>query len=663
MAHHTGSTGRWCFHPLNPHELFSRLWQAVRGRCLRDEKPVDQSTAEFATGLPLPDTNQDWRVFRDEYLLKEVLRKCPDWNLGIDTEKAALDAWMADERLNTLTNARLYHVDPDNLGYRVLLDKAAVKIGKVLGRFNTEEFLAGWRFGPGSTVSLSLKNAKKHIKLSTKPECTRSIAAAVAYAISGVPQWQYDGDSSPNLCEYDVWMCVPKNAKTGRSIGVPPGGNVVFQLSLGKMMRRRLFRAGINLQDQSINQALARQASVDKRSATVDVRAASQSNTSALVFMLFRRIPDWQLDGRWFSAMELCRTRFTLLPDGTLHENQYFSSMGNGFTFELESLIFWALSQVCCEALGLEPSVSVYGDDIIVPTAVVPLLEDVFAYAGFQLNMSKSFSGDCNFRESCGGHYLEGRDVTPFYVDASLTDVSTVVLLANNILRWSLLPGGGRDGRMRSVWMWVVAHLPYQLVENGIPLGEQDDGLILDWDEVVPSAAWIDDGIPAVVIRNGEPVHFYKPTRKTKLVKTRTFIGWRVQTAVQDSRPVGFEDAMRLKTWLYDGSPDQGKFHSPVSAPAVDLNRRDDGYRFWHEYVRSAKDIESWIGAANTITKLKGEVESMLLSTRVVLQWTRLGAWTSGSMSNSFDWRQEVAMLRSIIRSQTPPRFIEITRR
>lgn len=178
------------------------------------------------------------------------------------------------------------------------------------------------------------------------------------------------------------------------------------------------------------------------------------------------------------------------LVDGVKHTWERFSAMGNGFTFELESLIFHSLTVSTCEVLGIPPDVSVYGDDIICPVEALSLLEQVFAFCGFDFNQKKTHSsrGNLIFRESCGKHYLNGVDVTPFYVDKSLADISEIILLANNIVRWSCFPSGfGRDKRLKPVWEWVVSHLPEKARNSAIPFGKDDDALIKSFDEAQPS--------------------------------------------------------------------------------------------------------------------------------------------------------------------------------
>lgn len=630
-------TGNWAYQPVDPVELARRLDSALGTRCF-PSGASDTDIPALLVSLPMPPVTLGASEFRDRYLMKEVLRKCPSLDLGIDTKAAALAAWLADEALNQRSNDRLYTVTAEDLPLRRLLWLASEKIARVLGPFCPEEFLSGWRFGPGSTLSITARNATVRHKLATKEITVSRGAAKVTWAvIQSTPAWKHlltdDNSRGVTLTErdYDQWMSVAKNAKTDRSIGKPPDGNVILQLSLGKMMRRRLYRKGINLQDQSINQRRAVSASADGKCATVDVRAASQSIVSALVYLLFGTSPQPEdgvfgksVDIRWFQAMEMTRTPFTLLPDGSLHTNAYFSAMGNGYTFELESLIFWALASAVCETLGLDPElVSVYGDDIILPSAGVTLLKDLFAYCGLDLNLDKSFySPEPGFRESCGVHALRGELVNPFYVDSGLDQIGTIVLLANNITRWSVCEKSNtRDGRLFSVWQWVVSHLPLEYLSRyHIPLGNQDDGLILDWDEVQPTCAFIQND---VLIAPG----------------CKTPVGWNVRGAFLGNRSTKTEpDRSAYVEALYHGSMEQKRFQPPRPIP--------NSFTAWNACASLRASYASYRDMIDATFRFGGDSGSepdesldpdpwrsatsisLIERRRVVLDWPRMGPWS-----------------------------------
>jgi uncharacterized protein YjeT (DUF2065 family) len=195
-----------------------------------------------------------------------------------------------------------------------------------------------------------------------------------------------------------------------------------LQKGLGDILRQKLLTCGINLNSQLENQEGAKDLSL----ATIDFSMASDSVSQGLVSYLFPKA--------WVDLIQDLRSEFGVLPDGTLHRYSKVSSMGNGFTFELESLIFLAL------ALAVVPTseqhrVKVYGDDVIIPVECVEDFINVSQVAGFKVNVEKShYSGV--FRESCGIHVHDGHDVTPFFIRKPVKTLSDLFLVHNQLYRW-----------------------------------------------------------------------------------------------------------------------------------------------------------------------------------------------------------------------------------
>jgi len=168
--------------------------------------------------------------------------------------------------------------------------------------------------------------------------------------------------------------------------------------------------------------------------ATLDLEMASDTLCIELVRELIP--PDC------FDLLNTLRSHKGLLDGEEIHWNK-FSSMGNGFTFELESMIFLSLSQACSDFHGVTREchqafgdgyahLSVYGDDIIVPAILAERLIRLFRFTGFRVNTEKSFvSGP--FRESCGEDYYEGTAVRPFYLKRKITRWKDVIFLYNGL--------------------------------------------------------------------------------------------------------------------------------------------------------------------------------------------------------------------------------------
>ena len=195
--------------------------------------------------------------------------------------------------------------------------------------------------------------------------------AALGEALFSVyPQWRKAivpefPEGSP---EYDIVpgnsiTTVPKSSKTDRVIAIEPLLNMFVQKGIGGMIRRRLKRVGIDLDSQKRNQELAKLGSLSKTLATIDLSSASDTISLGLV--------EWLVPADWVLAMKICRSPIGTLPSGERIRYQKISSRGNGFTFELESMIFYALTRAVAESMDESVrDIAVFGDDIIAPTRV-----------------------------------------------------------------------------------------------------------------------------------------------------------------------------------------------------------------------------------------------------------------------------------------------------
>lgn len=316
------------------------------------------------------------------------------------THEAALKTFRLGEQLCRETNERLNDECTVDFGhYGPYIDKSREFIARVLG--NYEDFLEQvpyrLRFTGGATSRRGRSLSRADIKVRADLDCTRRArpllrAAAAFYGL------QFTGRE---VCSNRVEF-VPKNWKTSRTIACEPEGNVPFQLAFDSWVKDRLRRkTRIDLGDQSKNRDLARRGSIDGSLATIDLSMASDTLSYELV--------RWLLPPDWFDYVDRVRTPFGRV-DGTLLKYQKFSSMGNGTTFPLETLIFAS----ACYAVGSR-EFSVYGDDIIIETELADELIQLLGYYGFMPNEEKSFTSG-PFRESCGGNFFEGVDITPFYV-------------------------------------------------------------------------------------------------------------------------------------------------------------------------------------------------------------------------------------------------------
>lgn len=335
--------------------------------------------------------------------------------LGVDLDKVALEKFHEAEEKCRQTNIRLDNPKSADADVSAVFHYAIRKISRLLGDVPTLTSL-DFSFGPGATTSIKRSRSHPRVKLEDQLACSINLVPLLGRLFDEVPCWVND-HLDPNTgnvkvsVEPAVLQFVPKTSLTKRSICIEPTLNTFFQQGIGRYLKRRLKRAGIDLSDQDRNKSLAKEGSIDGSLATIDLSSASDTISKSLVWQL--------LPYDWAVLLDALRSPIVSLPDGSQLLLEKFSSMGNSYTFELESLIFWGLAEGCLDHLSVSDEkrnkLSVYGDDIIVPTEAVELLKKVLEYSGFSLNWEKSFTSG-SFRESCGADYVRGIDVRPFYL-------------------------------------------------------------------------------------------------------------------------------------------------------------------------------------------------------------------------------------------------------
>lgn len=332
-----------------------------------------------------------------------------------------------------------------------------------------------WRFGPGSSHEdldfleneFLAKGTHAAVKLLRHWSCTPLCEPLV----------QRLRQSNPYLCRWDAarkdsgtyvvrgsrLATVFKNEETYRTICMEPTGNMVLQLAGGYYLMDVLRMIGLDVStQQELNKLLARLGSIGGHVATIDLKSASNMEACRLVQKLWPPI--------WYQFLMSVRSPEVLIPGTGWHKLHMISSMGNGFTFPLMTLTIVALLYGYRACKKGTPNLfidweytAVFGDDIIIPVDEYDGFCDVLTGAGFVINHDKSYrSGP--FRESCGGDYWNGYDITPFYVK-SLATASDVYVVLNQVSEWCgkhgvllhrtlLLLKGYVDGKVLFVPEW-----------------------------------------------------------------------------------------------------------------------------------------------------------------------------------------------------------------
>lgn len=285
-------------------------------------------------------------------------------------------------------------------------------------------------FGPGASVGRdgNLSSFSEKLVCGT----VTSQCAYLANWVSGI--WNL-----PNctIVQGSTLTFVPKRVGEARTICYEPSMNMLIQKLLGQYIKIRMkYVLGIDLTNQSKNKSMAQLGSLCDSYATIDMSSASDLWSTWFV--------EENTPYPWFRLLNDARSKSYFDSEtGNWASFHKFSTMGNGFTFELETLLFAAVILASVrvftgETLSRE-EYSVYGDDIIVPKHLSSLCEQSLILCGHIPNLTKSFTSG-PFRESCGGEYFNGWDVTPIKIkDLQLDDAKNLVGIHNRhvSLPWS----------------------------------------------------------------------------------------------------------------------------------------------------------------------------------------------------------------------------------
>lgn len=202
---------------------------------------------------------------------------------------------------------------------------------------------------------------------------------------------------------------VPKGIDKKRVISAEPISLLYYQEMLSRSlddMFRNDHHWNIDLHNQEWNRSLAMEGSRSLNFGTIDLSNASDSVTHSLVSAVMKGIPA-------FSHWERCRSRFGILPDGSILHLEKYAPMGSALCFPIECIVFSLIVQLACKRCHVDPYFRVYGDDIIVPISIFDEVINLLKELHFEINDTKTFAPGSVFTESCGIECYLGKDVSP----------------------------------------------------------------------------------------------------------------------------------------------------------------------------------------------------------------------------------------------------------
>ena len=406
-----------------------------------------------------------------------------------DREDPSAHQLAVDKFLLYNEKCRLFKIEPKQLydeeiigGVRSLLDDWLHPDGVPA---TLADLTRDSELGSGANIGAESHNFYTKLFDSNLTATSEDLYRYYAGAISGNPTWslaemQREFTYGHRVVKASSLSTVPKQFDIKRTICTEPTLNMFFQRGIGNFMELCLKRVGINLSTQpDKNRELARIGSLTGAYGTTDLRSASDSISITIVRHVFPRyFVDW-----------LMRTRsgFARLPTGELVELHMVSSMGNGFTFPLQTMLFAAIVRTCYSLLGLKASfgsardpvdprktynAGVFGDDIAVRSDAYALVNRALGLFGFEVNDDKSFNNG-PFRESCGRDYFRGTDIRGVYLRSLATEQDCFSAI-NRLVRWMARSGINLD--------LTVSYLLGSVTKLPIPFRDGDDeGIKVPW--------------------------------------------------------------------------------------------------------------------------------------------------------------------------------------
>lgn len=318
---------------------------------------------------------------------------------------------------------------------RALEDFTTLHVGSVQEPLDVSLLLDRWRFGPGASQGVTGTHAAE--KIDQKFTTTFLAKPLVQLLRRTDPYFSYvDSYDEVDGC-FQVrgsrLATVLKNETTMRTIAIEPSGNMCLQLAAGSYLEEVLRFIGLDIRNQQDkNKVLAWIGSVTGEYATIDLSKASDMLTVILVRLLWPR--------EWFDLFMAIRSHEIKVGPDQWEAMRMMGTMGNGFTFPMMTLTLVALIYAFRASRGGPNNwidwrtCAVFGDDIIVKTEEFDGVCELLHQAGLVVNMDKSYVVG-GFRESCGGDYYYGEDVTPVYVKSLECD-SDVYVVINQLIEW-----------------------------------------------------------------------------------------------------------------------------------------------------------------------------------------------------------------------------------
>jgi len=234
------------------------------------------------------------------------------------------------------------------------------------------------------------------------------------------------------------WSTVPKNNLKDRSICLEPLCNMLVQRAVGLGIRKCLKdKLGIDL---DVLADVHRHRISDSNIATIDLSDCSDAISVRLI--------NYLLPKRVLNKVLASRSDMTLGPDDNYYIVNKVSSMGNGFTFDLMTLVLTALTR------SFDSTSTVFGDDIICQNQYADDVVENLQIAGFSVNLKKT-NIRSTYRESCGAHFVDSYGYVTSFDFKWVTNVQDLIVTMNKVAILSIIHKEPYETLRAAIWSCV----------------------------------------------------------------------------------------------------------------------------------------------------------------------------------------------------------------
>lgn len=387
----------------------------------------------------------------DGYFVRNLFKKVENLDIGVDPIDVALNDFTSflkdQDDKEVFVRSVLEHTDPSSELGRVI-SWIQRFYTKVFNDFREHNIVP--RHSTGATIGLP--RGSSPVARTLQSEGHRHLSSIEFEYKPGDPRTRtklfsamYNMPHTEGTDDFYVEISVVgKNAKIGRVVGKHPSSIMAMQNGFGDYLTEKLSRyCGIDLPTaQTHHQQLAMENSLTDVFATQDQKNASNN----ILHVLCKHF----LPAHVMSFLDFITPRVLKIGDDMHHVNMMCPA-GNGYIFPFQTMLFWAIVKAVQHVKGVSHDVWVYGDDVILHGDIYDSVNRVYEAFGLEVNQEKSFKTG-PFRESCGGDFLYGNNVRPFYVHN----------IPNTTIEWiRVINGIRRVGYYNNANVWRSTNLRY----------------------------------------------------------------------------------------------------------------------------------------------------------------------------------------------------------